>query len=414
MQTAHRVRLLAVERRETPRALDRLPRAPRDGGRGETIGTEETRRRISSSASSDDDGAPRAASVARWLSLTDWRRVDPPTSSPCARSSRRPLEEEERVVVVVVVENVVPDDLLQEDDRERHGVQDDRRGRSRVRDGRESKRRRWRGSRQVRPRVRRAQGGFFVEDGDARRMLAEGTTVACERAIETRREEIDRALRRPARVRREERPRGRRPLRAPLQDPPRWSAFAANAMHAAETVRVRIRDARSNGRLDVDDFFVSDEDEAVALMRNCKKVPGTVRPIVSPTRRRDRRGVQDDTTREKSRDEGADVRRSDTFDDSGGTIVPALARTSMRLDVGRGLGERGPEESSTRPGRTGGTGRGDCSWRCCAMRAYGGLETLRESRKERRRDPRRTTNTVHERFRYRLRTFPELFKHFAG
>lgn len=115
---------------------------------------------------------------------------------------------------------------------------------------------------------------------------------------------------------------------AHLSKTPRWNAYASNAIHAAETVRVRLRDRPSDATT-MEALLVSNDEETVALTRNCKKVPGpVVRPVVrvvsvAETCRLVRR------TRNRA-NRGQTPSGVDTFDDAGGTIASTLAKLDDR------------------------------------------------------------------------------------
>lgn len=115
----------------------------------------------------------------------------------------------------------------------------------------------------------------------------------------------------------------------------RWNAYASNAIHAAETVRVRLRDrvSRDHGETTtpptMESFLVSNDEESIALIRNCKKVPG---PVVRPV---DRVVSVAETCRLVRRTRNRANRTqtpggTDTFDDAGGTIASILAKIDDR------------------------------------------------------------------------------------
>lgn len=115
-----------------------------------------------------------------------------------------------------------------------------------------------------------------------------------------------------------------------LSKAPRWNAYAANVVHAAETVRVRMRDKRPtmvDGRpLGLEDLVVSSDEETTALTRNCKKVPG---PFIRTSNRAIDVGEACKLIR-RVKNRVTTTHANDTFDDSGGTIVAFLRRTRDR------------------------------------------------------------------------------------
>ena len=124
---------------------------------------------------------------------------------------------------------------------------------------------------------------------------------------------------------------------AHLSKTPRWNAYAANVVHAAETVRVRIRDKRpttrvDDRRLELEDVIATSDEEATVLIRNCKKVPG---PFVRTSNRAIDVFEAYKLVR-RTRNRATKIHTfggTDTFDDSGGTIVASLSRTRDR-DIG--------------------------------------------------------------------------------
>ena len=278
----------------------------------------------------EEDGS--TASGARWLSLTDWRRVDPldvvamreaVVASGRAASNRKRTNDTRAIFYRKIIENVTACKSMGTMMR---GFATDQSRRKTT----------------CAALVRCALGYDAHRANFALRMaahaaLAEGPSIACERAIEAVekggsttafiafREFVVRNVTTDA------------DASAHLARKPRWDAYAANVAHAAETVRVRTRDRRrgSNGEDDArlvfeDDFIASSsEDETTALTRVCKKVPG---PFVRDANRAiDVSEACKIVRRIRNRSNAPQFFGGvDTFDDSGGTIVETLRRTGDR------------------------------------------------------------------------------------
>lgn len=265
---------------------------------------------------------------ARWLSLTDWRRVDPldvfamrEVVIVSARPAFKKKKSQSRATFYrKIVENVTACKNIGETIR---GFATDQ-------------------SRQkttCAALIRCALGYDAHRANFALRMaahaaLADGPSVACDRMIEAMerggsttsfiafREFIVRNVATDA------------DASAHLARKPRWDAYAANVVHAAETVRVRTRDRRPDGanqRLVFEDDFIasSNDEETTALNRVCKKVPG---PFVRAANRAI--SVFDACKIVRRVRNRANAPRFfggiDTFDDSGGSIVETLFRTRDR------------------------------------------------------------------------------------
>ena len=273
------------------------------------------------------DGTNESSPGARWLSLTDWRCVDPldvvamrEAAVMPTRAATRNKECSRATFYRKIIDNVTACKNMGAILRSFATDQSRRKTTCAA-------------------LVRCALGYDAHRANFALRMaahaaLAEGPSVACERAIEAVekggsttvfvavREFVVRTIAMDA------------DASAHLARKPRWDAYAANVVHAAETVRVRTRDRRTNtegARLVFEDAFIvsSSADDAMALTRVCKKVPG---PFVRNVNRSIHvseackivRRIRNRTNAKQFFGGG------DTFDDSGGSIVESLRRASDR------------------------------------------------------------------------------------